>query len=75
MINKIRGLYEIGGLNLLLFKAEDKLLHGHNGRDYMQKVFEAAEPEEYPQLLKSMWKMHFDEPLDLENPKSFNELP
>ena len=73
MLNKVIGYYEIGGLNLLLFKVEDKLFHGKNGKDYLRKVLEAAEPEEYPRLLKSMWKVHFNEPLDLDNPQSFNE--
>ena len=73
MINKIRGYFEIGGLNLLLFMVEDRLFHGHNGRDYMLKVLRSAEPAEYPDLLKSIWRLHSDTPLDLENPKSFNE--
>ena len=72
-INKLRGLLEFGGLNLVLFKVEDKLFHGHSGQDYIYKVLENADPEEYPQLLKSMWKMYAGTPLDLDNPKSFNE--
>ncbi len=73
VICKIIGLIEIGGIDLVLFKIEDKIFNGNNGKEYMRKVFQAADPDEYPRLLRSLWKTYFIEPLDIESPRSFNE--
>ena len=54
-IQKIRPLLEIGGINLLLFKLEDKILGGRSGVEYMYKIMMNADPEDYPRLLKSMY--------------------
>ena len=72
-IDKIKSYWTIGGFNLLLFAAEDKFFHGGNARSYIYKALSAADESEYPELLKAIWKLHFDTELNLDNPKSFNE--
>ena len=56
-MGKIREYYKIGGLDILLFKAEDMLFHTDNKRRFQQQVILAAEPEQYPQLLQSIYKI------------------
>ena len=74
ILDKAIGYFQIGGLNLLLFKAEDKITHRQNGKEYMQKILKAAEPEEYPKLLKSIYQIQTSRSLNLDDPKTFNEM-
>jgi len=72
-LDTVKNLFEIGGIKLVLLRLRDKLYHGDKCYEYMHRIFETAEPEEYPKLLKCIWVMKFGEPLDLENLKTFNE--
>lgn len=72
-LNSLRGLWEIGGSELVYLKIRDKLCHSQKGRDYMLEILKNTKMDNYPKLIKSIWKMRSNEPLDLDNPKSFNE--
>ncbi len=70
---KIRGYLAIGGIDMLLFKAEDLILHTNNKQRYQQKIIMAAETSEYPSLLQSLYQISHGGGIDLDNPRTFNE--
>ncbi len=74
-ITKMRLFFDIGGLNLLLFKLEDKITGSHNSKYYMYRIFEAAGADDYPRLLKDIWAINNngESVLNLNNPMTFNE--
>ncbi len=72
-MRKIAPIIDLGGINLLLFKIEDKITGGKNAAQYQYKIFENASPEDYPRLLKDQFKIVTGEDLNLNNPQSFNE--
>lgn len=71
--NRIWRIYKLGGLRLVIAKMADKVFHTCHGKAYLQKRLKEADPSEYPDLLKSMWMLHSNSILNLENPSSFNE--
>ena len=56
-MGKVKEYFKIGGIDMLLFKAEDMVFHTNNKSKYQQKVILAAEPDEYPELLKSFYSI------------------
>lgn len=64
---------DLGGLNMLFFKLEDRITRGNSASAYQYKIQECANAEDYPRLLKDIYKIATGEKLDLEHPVTFNE--
>ena len=73
IFKKIQGYMEIGGIKLLLVKAKDKVLKEKKYNIYLENLLKDANPKDYPRLVRAMWMLGSNEPLDLNNPKTFNE--
>lgn len=74
-LSTVGTLLRQGGINAVLFKIEDRIRGTHYYHQYMQRILEAIDPEEYPRILQDTWKKRMGEnvPLDLDHPQSFNE--
>lgn len=70
---KARAAFKLGGLNLILFKAEDKIFGTKNSADYLYKIYKAASPNEYPKLVQERMIMRSGVPFDITKPRTFNE--
>lgn len=66
-------IWKFGGMNAILFRAEDVLRGTHHCERYLQRTFEATRPEEYPEMIKKVWKLRTGKTLDESNLRSFNE--
>ncbi len=73
-LSTVRELLRLGGINAVLFRIEDKIRRTDYCKQYLQRVFEALSPEDYPRALQSVWKIRTrGDTLDLDHPQSFNE--
>ena len=72
-LHKIKPMLDIGGLNLLLFKTEDKIMGSDNGEKYLYRILKAADEKDYPFLLSKLYIINTGKTLDLQNPVTFNE--
>lgn len=73
-MGKIREYFKIGGIDMLLSIGVDMLFHTNHKQRYKQKVILAADPSEYPELLRSLYRIyHSGADIDLDNPRTFNE--
>lgn len=73
-LRKIGPMVDIGGLNLLLFKMEDRIFGGNNGGEYKYNIMKQADVEEYPRLIKDLYKITMGGGgVNLCNPQYFTE--
>lgn len=70
---RIRAAFSAGGLNLVLFKIEDKVFKTHYSSEYIYRIFEAATPQEFPELVQDCVIMGTGRKFDIYNPQTFNE--
>ena len=72
-ISKNKYLWEVGGLNAILYKIRDRFFGGGTCEDFMQRVYEATSPEDYAGILEKRFRLLTGKDLSLENPRTFNE--
>lgn len=66
-------LWEVGGLNAVLYAIRDKVLKSDYCYQYMQRVYAAMDPEDYAETLRKHYRVITGNTLNLEKPRSFNE--
>ena len=70
----LKRMYRLGGLRLLANEAERKLGLSNKSQDeVLYKIQKAADPKDYPQLLKDWFTFHTGQPLHLDHPYTYNE--
>lgn len=70
---KLSRLIKMGGLDLPLFKLEDKLFKTDHAAQLIYKIFEAANSTEYARLIQLKYEYVTGKPFNIENPVTFNE--
>ena len=70
---KLKPMIDMGGVALPLFKIADKFFGSELGRKYQYSILANAAPEDYPRLLGDLYRIAFNEKLELEAPRTFNE--
>lgn len=73
MFNKFLSAFDLGGPNLVILKTIDMIKGSSKGEEYLQRVLEHANKEDYPRIIKDMYMYNTGERLNLEHPRSFNE--
>ena len=73
LAQKIKANIDMGGINLILFKIEDKIFRKKNAKAYIYKILEAADESEYPKLLSCCYLQRMGRKLNLNNPVTYNE--
>lgn len=66
-------MVRMGGVDLPLFKIEDKLFKTNNAAQFKYKIFEAADVADYPKLIAIDYELVTGKTINLEYPVTFNE--
>ncbi len=72
-ISQIKLIIDIGGLDLLALRVMDHIFGSHKYSKKWNQILEAADPEQYPDILCKLYKVRFNKILNLDQPLSFNE--
>ena len=73
LLDRIVGVYKLGGTKLIWLKVQDKLNKTDKGRAYLYRMMKDANPSNYPHILELLYRQKTGSKLHLENPQTFNE--
>lgn len=72
-LQKIKALYNIGGMRLVVYKIIDKVFHSHLGADWKYECFREMPVSKYEAALQNLYFFATGEHLNLHNPCNFNQ--